>query len=171
MSRIDPGGLTVHIRPVLSSDRGRIQEIVRSSGYFKQVEVATALELVDDALARGETSGYIVEVLESGTDHAVHGYVCYGPTPLTEGTYDLYWIAVDQAARGRGFGQRLLRHVESEVSRRGGRLLLIETSSQESYGSTQRFYEAGGYELAARIRNFYRVGDDKLVFLKELGER
>jgi ribosomal protein S18 acetylase RimI-like enzyme len=47
-------------------------------------------------------------------------------------------------------------------------MLLIETSSQQTYGGTIRFYEKRGYELAARIKNFYRIGDDKLVFSKEL---
>jgi ribosomal protein S18 acetylase RimI-like enzyme len=52
--------------------------------------------------------------------------------------------------------------------KRGGRMLLIETSSQETYGATIRFYERNGYQLMARIKNYYRIGDDKLVFSKEL---
>ena len=59
---------------------------------------------------------------------------------------------------------------EADVRRGGGRLLLIETSSQESYGSTIRFYERAGYELVARIPGYYRPGDDKLVFAKSLAD-
>src|SRR5262245_30784383 len=156
------------IRPLAAGDRKRIDEILRSSANFNPVEVTTALELVDESLAKGEASGYIIEVVESDATRGVDGYVCYGPTPMTEGTYDLYWIAVDEAMQGRGLGQLLIRRAESEVLRRGGRLLMIETSSKESYGATQRFYDRAGYELAARIRDFYRVGDDKLVFVKRL---
>jgi ribosomal protein S18 acetylase RimI-like enzyme len=94
--------------------------------------------------------------------------VCYGVVPLTDGVYDLYWIVVDPASQGKGFGRRLLDFVEKDVVRRGGRMLLIETSSQQTYEATIRFYQRSGYELAARIKNFYRVGDDKLVFSKEL---
>jgi ribosomal protein S18 acetylase RimI-like enzyme len=61
-----------------------------------------------------------------------------------------------------------LEYVEHEVIKQGGRMLLIETSSQESYGATIRFYERNGYQLAARIKDFYRIGDDKLVFSKVL---
>jgi ribosomal protein S18 acetylase RimI-like enzyme len=98
---------------------------------------------------------------------AVQGYACYGPVPLTVGTYDLYWIVVDPVAQGRGHGRRLLEAVERRIEELGGRKLLIETSSQESYAGTIRFYERSGYELAARIRDFYKVGDDKLVFSKD----
>lgn len=159
----------VRIRPLKMTDRSRIEEMVVASGNFNAVEIETALELVDEALKRGEASGYIFAVLEGKKeDPPVKGYACYGPTPLTQGVYDLYWIVVDLADQGKGFGRVLIEYVERDVMRRGGRMLLIETSSQETYGATIRFYERSGYELVARIKNFYRIGDDKLVFSKEL---
>jgi len=159
----------VRIRPLRREDRSRIEEVVVSSGKFTPVEIAVAMELVDEALTRGTLSGYVVAVLEeAGRQPPVQGYVCYGLTPLTDGVYDLYWIVVDPASQGKGFGHRLLDFVEKDVVRRGGRMLLIETSSQQTYDATIRFYQRSGYEIAARIKNFYRVGDDKLVFSKEL---
>ena len=158
-----------HIRQLEPTDRSRIEEMVISSGKFNDVEIQTAMELVDDALKEGEASGYIFVVLEYGKEHPVlHGYACYGPTPLTQGVYDLYWIVVDPAAQKKGYGRYLLEHVERDVVKRGGRMLLIETSSQETYSATIRFYERNGYQQVACIKNFYRVGDDKLVFSKEL---
>lgn len=154
------------IRPLEARDRGRIDEIVRATGKFSPAECDVALEVVDEALAAGAESGYFVHVFED--EGGVLGYVCYGPTPLTQGTWDLYWIAVDPAAQGRGAGRALLAFAEDDVRQRGGRLLLIETSSQESYGPTVRFYERAGYALEARIRGFYKPGDDKLVFAREL---
>jgi ribosomal protein S18 acetylase RimI-like enzyme len=157
------------IRPIELPDRSRIEEMVVSSGKFNQEEIATALELVDEALEKGEESGYMIKVLEVGKGHpTVRGYVCYGPTPLTQGVYDLYWIVIDPAVHGKGFGRHLIEYVEEDIMKCRGRMLLIETSSQESYGATIRFYKKAGYKLVARIKNFYRIGDDKLVFLKEL---
>jgi ribosomal protein S18 acetylase RimI-like enzyme len=157
------------IRPIERRDRSRIEEIVVSSGKFSKEEIATAVELIDEALEKGEKGGYIIRILETGKEHpAVQGYACYGPTPLTQGVYDLYWIVTDPAAQRKGFGRRLLEYVERDVVKRGGRMLLIETSSQEAYGTTIHFYKRTGYELVARIKNFYRIGDDKLVFSKEL---
>jgi ribosomal protein S18 acetylase RimI-like enzyme len=163
------GNTELNIRQLEPRDRPVLEEMVISTGKFNDVEVATALELVDEALDRGEESGYLFAVLEyRKKDRAVQGYACYGPVPLTQGAYDLYWIVVDPASQGKGFGGYLLEYVETDVLSRGGRMILIETSSQESYGATVRFYGKAGYELVARIRNFYRVGDDKLVFSKEL---
>jgi ribosomal protein S18 acetylase RimI-like enzyme len=170
----DPLGSPVReagIRPLRARDRPAVARILDSTGNFAPAEVATALELVDAWLATGAASGYYCAVLDTSADADqgdVHGYVCYGPTPLTESTYDLYWIAVDRAAQGRGFGRLLVQTTELEVRRQGGSLLLIETSSQESYGSTIHFYERAGYALVARVPNFYRPGDDKLIFAKSL---
>ena len=157
------------IRSLAPDDLSRIHEIVTAAGNFSDQEIAIAMELVDEALETGEESGYIVVVAEiPGAAAAVMGYACYGPTPLTEGTYDLYWIAVHPEAQGRGVGKALIRHAEEDIRSRGGRLLLIETSSREEYNATIAFYERTNYELAARIKNFYRIGDDKLIFSKEL---
>ena len=157
------------IRQLEPRDRSRIEEMVVSSGRFNDVEIETALELVDEAIDEGEASGYIFAVLEYGKSNpTLQGFACYGPTPLTEGVYDLYWIVVDPAAQKKGIGRYLLEYVECEVKKQGGRMLLIETSSQESYSETIRFYEKNGYQLAARIKDFYRIGDDKLVFSKVL---
>jgi ribosomal protein S18 acetylase RimI-like enzyme len=153
------------IRPLTARDRDRILEIVTATGNFTPQEIAVALEVIDDALA-GDPE-YLVNVLEADPGRVV-GYECHGPTPLTEGTWDLYWIAVDPAAQGGGFGRALLEHAERDVRARDGRLLLIETSSQESYGATIRFYERCGYPLMARIKEFYRPGDDKLIFGRAL---
>lgn len=156
------------IRPLELHDRNRVRDIVVATGHFTETEVAVALELIDAWLTAGEASDYLLYVLDAAADAGVLGYICLGPTPLTEGTYDLYWIAVDPAFQGHGYGQRLLQFAEREVERRHGRLLLIETSSRELYGATARFYERSGYALVARIPEFYRAGDDKLVYAKVL---
>ncbi len=159
----------MRIRVLEPRDRSRILEIVTSTGNFTPVEIATALEVVDEAMADASHphGDYRCFVAEDG-EGRVAGYECHGPTPLTEGTYDLYWIAVDPSYQGAGFGRALLAFAESEVRAAGGRLLLIETSSQESYGDTIRFYEKSGYPLVARIKGFYRPGDDKLIFAREV---
>jgi len=161
------------IRPLVPPDRECVIRILESSGNFTPDEVATALELIDEWLESGEESGYLTYVLDSvGEDSVgVLGYICFGPTPLTEWTYDLYWIAVDKSKHRGGVGKRLLKFAEEEVQRRGGRLLLIETSSQETYDGTIQFYERTGYQLVGRINEYYKVGDDKLIFAKRLGDR
>jgi ribosomal protein S18 acetylase RimI-like enzyme len=157
------------IRQMEPRDRSQIEEMVVSSGKFNSAEIETALELVDEALQKGEASGYHFVVIKSGEEHSeIAGYACYGPTPLTDGAYDLYWIVVDPALQRKGFGRILLEYVEHDILKRGGRMIIIETSSQVAYSGTIRFYEDRGYQLAARIKNFYRIADDKLIFTKEV---
>lgn len=153
------------IRPAGQKDRDRILEILVAVARFTDEEVRCAIDLVDQSLAAPEKGEYLVHVLE---DHAVQGYVCFGPTPLTDGVFDLYWIAVDPRQQGQGLGQILLRFVENEVRKENGRMLLIETSSKETYGPTLRFYERSGYAEISRIKDFYRIEDDKIVFCKKL---
>ncbi len=157
---------TFRTRPLEPRDRAPIAAILHAVGNFSPTEIDTALELIDAWLNNGEASEYITWVVED--DDAVRGYVCVGPTPLTEGTFDLYWIAVDPAVQSRGYGQTLIGLAEEQAKARGGRLLLIETGSRDSYSATVRFYERGGYELMSRIPDFYRPGDDKLTFVKQL---
>jgi ribosomal protein S18 acetylase RimI-like enzyme len=159
------------IRPAGSADRERIHEILVATARFTRQEIGWAMELVDLALER-ERPEYSVHVLESpdsGPGRMIQGYVCFGPTPRSEGVFDLYWIAVDPRRQGQGFGQLLLRFVENEVRRQRGRMLLIETSSKKSYAPTIRFYQQAGYEAISRIKDFYRIEDDKVVFCKHLG--
>jgi ribosomal protein S18 acetylase RimI-like enzyme len=161
----------MNIRPAAPHDRERIREILIATARFTRQEVGWAMELVDLALDQPERREYSVHVLEepeSGPNRVVQGYVCFAPTPLTEGVFDLYWIAVDPRHQGQGFGQLLLRFVENEVRRQAGRMLLIETSSKRSYAPTIRFYQRAGYHEISRIKDFYRIEDDKVVFCKTL---
>jgi ribosomal protein S18 acetylase RimI-like enzyme len=148
-----------------AEDRADVVTIVREAGNFTQAEMACAMELVDIYLRDSDQKDYHA-VVAAGPDGRVFGYACWGPTPLTRGAFDLYWIATHPDFRGSGFGRRLLADVESRVWEQKGRLLVIETSSKESYGNTIGFYRRNGYEEASRIRDFYDVGDDKLVFVK-----
>jgi len=155
------------IRPMMPEDRGAVAAIIESAGNFNGAEVTCALELVDIYLQNSTQEDYRILVAENAVSQ-VQGYTCWGPVPLTRGTFDLYWIATHPGARGSGFGRALLNHVEAAVREEAGRLLVIETSSKESYGNTVGFYRRMGYEEASRIRDFYDVGDDKLTFVKRI---
>ena len=99
------------------------------------------------------------------------GYACFGPTPATDGTFDLYWLAVHPAAQGHGSGRALLRWVEQALERRGARLLVVETSSRPDYTGTREFYARGGYVEAARLRDFYASADDRIILTTRLMAR
>jgi ribosomal protein S18 acetylase RimI-like enzyme len=156
---------TVKVRPMTQNDRAVIADLIVSVENFNKAEVDCALELVDIFLNDPDQQDYYIVVAED-FESKVHGYACYGPVPLTKGTFDLYWIATHADARGRGFGHELMNYVESRVCEQQGRLLAVETSAKESYESTIAFYRRLGYEEASRIKDFYDVGDDRLIFVK-----
>ncbi len=96
------------------------------------------------------------------------GYICWGPTPLTEGTWDIYWIAVAADKQREGIGTALLKSAEDRIKQNNGRLIFIETSSKPEYEEARRFYVSNSYKLICQIADFYAPGDDKLIFRKKL---
>ncbi len=155
------------IRMAESIDGYDILAISARVEVFTEEEVRTVDELWRDYLNRGaQVSGYYFLVDREG-DH-VQGYACYGPRALTEGTYDLYWIAVDKQQHGQGVGKALLRAVEKEIRQMGGRLIVVETSGVDKYTPTRGFYQATGYTREATLKDFYRDGDDLVIYTKHL---
>jgi D-alanine-D-alanine ligase len=143
-----------------------LRTLVAATGVFYREERAIALELLETRLAQGRRSGYEFFFAERGGE--LVGYCAWGKVPLTQHSYDLYWIAVAPAAQGQGIGQALMKRTEEAVARLGGGHLYIETSSRAVYARTRRFYRDAGYRLAARLRDFYAPGDHKVVFCKVL---
>jgi ribosomal protein S18 acetylase RimI-like enzyme len=140
-------------------------EITAKVGIFNPTELSCVDELWQAYQASGEESGYAFLVYRQNGG-AAQGYACYGPHSLTQGTYDLYWIAVDPALQGHGVGHALLSRAEAEVGARGGRLMLIETSATADYAPARRLYAACGFRLEATIHDFYAPGDHLLIFAK-----
>jgi ribosomal protein S18 acetylase RimI-like enzyme len=155
------------IRPMSPEDRKPILGILGDTKMFTKAEIDVALELVDVYLQEKDQEDYRLFVVEDRTGH-VAGYVCFGSTPATQGSFDLYWIAVSPVFQAKGMGTALLQFAEDEIRNQGGRLILIETSSQKKYDPTQQFYARNGYTLESRIKDFYRPGDDRLTYVKRL---
>lgn len=156
------------IRPAAEHDRSEITKIVQATGNFSPEEVAIADELIDIYLNQREQHDYFAYVFDE--DNRVAGFLIVGPTPATTGTYDMYWIAAHPDFYGKGIAQRLDRFAETFVREHGGYLLIAETSSQPSYERTRAFYKKQGYKVVSRIADYYKIGDDLVVFGKRVDE-
>jgi ribosomal protein S18 acetylase RimI-like enzyme len=151
------------LRAPVAADRARIEAITRAVGVFHDDEVPVALEVFDGAVA-GDPS---YTALVADADGVAAGWICWGPTPCTSGTFDLYWLAVDPAHYGAGIGRRLVGEMEHRL---GGvaRLIVVETAGRAEYEGTRAFYEAVGYRRTAVIPDFYAPDDDQVVYTKSL---
>lgn len=165
-------GLTAHDRPAVAA-------LLESLAAFTAEERAVALELVDARLARPEGDDYrfILSFTEpsrsnGGGPERLAGYLCYGRTPMTMATYDLYWVATSPDLARSGVASDLLASMEAEIGREGGGLIRVETGSREGHGAAVHFYDALGFHRTAVIGDFYAPGDDLLIFTKRVsGER
>ncbi len=151
---------------VRSSDVQDVEDIVRSTGFFRDDEIRVAVDLVQERLDKGTESGYEFVFFDLGGKPVA--YTCYGLIPCSLISYDLYWIVTHQDYRGKGIGSMLMVETEALIRKAGGKTIYIETSSKDMYKPTCAFYISNSYILKAQFEDFYNTGDDKLVFIKKL---
>jgi ribosomal protein S18 acetylase RimI-like enzyme len=157
----------MRVRSLDQEDRNRIRRLVRQRGTFTAQEIKVAMELVDDALHHGESSDYRILCAVEGT-RVLAGYICFGLIPMTDRCYDLYWIVVDKKHAGQGVGANLLEEMERRVGAKKGRHIYVETSSTPAYEAARAFYAKHGYRPVSQLNDFYRHGDHKMIFKKEV---
>ncbi len=154
-------------RTVRMSDIAAVRDLVVKTKVFSEEEVDVAGELVAEAGAKGEkASGYSFLFLEEAGN--VLGYACYGRVPLTESSYDLYWLVVDPELQRQGIASRLLSAVEDGVRALSGHAIYAETSSTDKYQAARTCYLKAGYVKSSEFDNFYSDGDGKVTFTRYL---
>jgi len=162
------------LRDLTSADTDRILALTRATGVFRDEEMEIAAEVFRDAVAAPGPSGGSTPstdrpyyALGAELDDGLVGWICWGQTPCTDGTWDLYWLAVDPAAYGMGVGTALVEEMERRLAGTA-RLISVDTSGRADYGPTRAFYLARAYLAVARVPDFYAPGDDQVIFTKVL---
>ena len=156
----------ITVRPIIATDKEKLFHLLRQRGTFNETEIEVAIEVIEDTLASPEKEYYTYCAVESNGDIA--GFICFGPIPMTDGCYDLYWIAVDKKFSRNGYGKKLLETMENYLIKEKARHIYIDTSSTAPYTAARIFYENHGFRLVATLHDFYRPGDDKLIFMKKI---
>jgi aminoglycoside 6'-N-acetyltransferase I len=155
------------IRPLRREDKEPIHELLRATDVFSDEEIEVAIELIQICLEDENQKDYEIFSYVN-TEERVTGYVCIGPTPATLGTFDLYWVAVSPVEHGKGIGSELLRFAEDHIRGKGARFMIAETSSTPKYEKTRTFYEKKGFAKVAHIKEYYKPGDDLIIYGKYL---
>jgi len=149
-----------------ATDADAVGALIRATGFFYDHEEAIAIELVEEALAQkglAHPGGDYHFLFADGPEFLL-GYSCFGPVPLTVGSWDLYWIAVHPQTQGQGLGRKLLRASEDAAAAAGASQFFVDTSGRALYEPTRAFYERCGYQRAATLEDFYGPGDPKVIY-------
>ena len=154
------------IRPLAPTDNANVLALLETTGLFDPAGLDEVSKLLADYFGGGINNDHCW-IIDDDAD-GMMGVAYYAPERMTDGTWNLYLIAVNGDHQGKGRGSALIRHVEQALATRGERLLLVETSGLESFERTRVFYRRCGYEEEARIRDFYSAGEDKIVYRKVL---
>jgi ribosomal protein S18 acetylase RimI-like enzyme len=153
------------IRKFEKGDIEQLTEIVRATKVFHEEEIGVAIELMEiSANDKDQEEYFLYSYLDD--DGTIQGYYCVGPTPMTKSTFDLYWIAVHPRVHRKKIGHDLLQHCEEQVRSMGGKLLVVETSSQPKYEPTRKFYVQHQYKESACIKDYYAPGDNLVIYTK-----
>ena len=156
----------ITIRPIALEDRAQLLRLVEQQDNFNSQEVAVAIEVIDDTLDPNKNDYSILVALSEG--QGVVGFICYGEIPMTDRRFDMYWVAVAPDLGRQGVGRMLLARMEGELAGQGPAKVYVDTSSTPGYDPARAFYEKNGYRVACVLHDFYRDGDDKVIYFKEL---
>lgn len=157
---------SISIRPVKAKDKDAIMNMLVETKFFRPDEITVAEEVLDDSILCGPDGEYRSFVAVEKNE--VIGWVSFGPTACTIGTFDVYWIAVSPKVQNKGAGRKLMNYATEQIKKCGGRIIVVETSGLSRYLPTQRFYEKLGYSKDACLKDFYAPGDDKLIYILNL---
>ncbi|MGB2930942.1 MAG: GNAT family N-acetyltransferase [Methyloceanibacter sp.] len=150
----------------MADDVGRVRALVTATGFFNAAEVEIAGELVTERLAKGLRSGYHFVLAERGS--GLVAYACYGPIEGTQGSFDLYWIAVAPEEQRKGLGPQVFARAEAAMRKAGAKRIYVDTSSSDRYAPTRGFYQRMGFQEDAQLPDFYGPGDGKIIYVKEV---
>jgi ribosomal protein S18 acetylase RimI-like enzyme len=154
------------VREMKKEDRKHILDIIKKIKIFNDEDQRIAIELVEEVVDGPNKEEYYVQCAVKG--NKILGYICYGPASLCVGTYEVYYIAVDPDNFRGGIGKLLMVKMEEALKEKKARLILLETSSSEEYNGTRNFYLKLGYKEAAKIKDYFKEGEDRVIYEKKL---
>lgn len=150
------------IRKAIQKDLAQLKLVLDSSELFPS-------KMLDDMISDYFNNEESEDIWFTAVDNDLAISIGYcAPEKLTEGTYNLYAIALHKDFQGKGVGGEMMTYIEQELIKKQARLLIVETSGTPEYELTRKFYLKYGYTQEATIRDFYTEGDDKVVFCKKL---
>ena len=152
----------IEIRMIQQDDIADLKQVLDSIELFPS-------SMLDEMIAEYLNNPQSEEIWFTATenDKPISIGFC-APEKLTEGTYNLYAIGVRNNIQGIGIGSKMMTFIEDRLREDGHRVLIVDTSGTEDFALTRNFYKKLGYHQEAVIRDFWKEGDDKVIFWKKL---
>jgi ribosomal protein S18 acetylase RimI-like enzyme len=155
--------MNILVRPIIPEDREHLVRVIKQQKNFLPCEIDVASEVIDATF--NPVEDYQALAAFDPQQHLL-GFISFGPIPLTVNRFDIYWIAVDPDNGRHGIGTVLVREMEKRLQQTGSGHIYIETSSTEGYLPARLFYEKNDYQLVSHLKDFYRDGDDRMIYRK-----
>lgn len=150
------------IRKVVKEDVQGFKEVLDSSELFPS-------EYLDDMIFDYLSNPESEEIwFTSLSNNNIIGLGYCTPKKFTDGTYNLLAIAVRKELQGKGIGRQMIGFIEQLLKEKSKRILIIETSSDPQYQLTREFYKNLNYRQEATIQDFWKEGENKVIFWKKL---
>jgi ribosomal protein S18 acetylase RimI-like enzyme len=149
------------IRPATAADVPAMKKVIAATELFPE-------DMLDDMMAPFLSGNSLGELWFVATASNAVGLGYCAQERMTEGTWNMLLIAVDPVEQNKGFGQELMAYAEQTTRQRGARILLVETSGLSEFEPTRNFYRNQNYEEEARLRDYYKHGEYKIIFRKSL---
>lgn len=150
------------IHAIKSDDIEGLKTVCDSSGLFPSEYLD---EMIFDYFNNPETQDIWFTYIDNNRPVAI-GYCV--PEKFTDGTYNLLAIGVSQDTQRKGIAREMMNYIEQLIKQKGGRILIVETSTDNAQIAARAFYKNIGYTQEAVIRDFWKDGEDKIVFWKKL---
>ncbi|RNC87864.1 MAG: N-acetyltransferase [Winogradskyella sp.] len=152
------------IRKIEKGDITELKKVLDSSELFPSYLLD---DMISDYLNNKNSTDIWFTTIRHGKPISI---VYCAPERLTNGTYNLYAIAVHKDQQGNGVGKKMMEYIENTLRENGNRILIVETSGKAEFELTRDFYIKCNYIKQAVIPEFYEEDDDKVVFWKKLTE-
>ena len=156
----------------------------RSVRAYRPEDVDALRRLADPELERSTyRSGprSAIDGVVSGTDpdarclvavdshDAVVGFVIHGTIAGSEGAGRVQLLVTAPAVRRTGIARRLVEAATRELQAAGARFVVIEIPDDPALVHARSLFEAVGFQVDARVRDFYRDGVDLAVLRRDIG--
>ncbi len=155
------------IRSIKPADRAEIYELMQQDTKFSSGEIQATLNRIDVHLFDTYQKLYIV-IKAANDKNDLLGYAVYGADPNAADTYNIYNLVKSPLIGNNEILSQLLVYIEDEVKRKRGRIIISEISSNIYNEYYRRIYRRQNFKLSTKIKDFYSLGEDKLILFKNL---